>query len=90
MPTTTTRPTAAIQLREATGTSARVHYAQRVDGQWYTRLQDRHPRYGYTWTRWTPCDAPRIGFDYDHDYGQASAGTMRLDGHERLRLPAPA
>lgn len=77
----------AVQLREATGTSARRQYAERADGVWFTRIQDRHPRYGYRWTRWVECDAPRIGFDFDHDYGQASAGTMPIDGAERVRLP---
>jgi hypothetical protein len=27
-------------------------YAQRADGQWYSRYQYRDPRYGYKWSAW--------------------------------------
>lgn len=32
--------------------TAKVHHAQRSDGQWFTRMQERHPRFGYRWTAW--------------------------------------
>lgn len=32
--------------------TARVHFAQRDDGQWFTRVQGRDPRYGYRWGAW--------------------------------------
>jgi hypothetical protein len=36
----------------------RIQHAMRADGQWFRRLQERHPRYGYRWTKWTPVPAP--------------------------------
>ena len=27
-------------------------YAQRADGQWFSRYQFRDPRYGYKWSAW--------------------------------------
>lgn len=42
--------------------TARVQMAQRADGAWFKRVQERS-RWGYRWTRWTACrDAPRPGF----------------------------
>lgn len=35
-----------------------VHYAQRSDGQWFTRVQSRDPIFGYKWSRWRKTVAP--------------------------------
>jgi hypothetical protein len=32
--------------------TSRIQYAQRDDGQWFTRSQYRDPRYGYKWSKW--------------------------------------
>lgn len=48
----------ASALFETVGSSVRREYARRDDGQWFTRFQDRHPRFGYRWTRWTPTTEP--------------------------------
>lgn len=37
--------------------TARVQHAQRADGQWFSRVQSRHPRFGYQWTAWRPSAA---------------------------------
>ena len=30
-----------------------IHHAQRADGQWFQRFQEKHPRFGYRWTAWS-------------------------------------
>lgn len=37
-----------------------IHYAQRADGQWFKRIQDRHPRFGYRWTAWRAACEPDL------------------------------
>jgi hypothetical protein len=53
--------------------TARVHFARR-GGAFFTRVQVRDPRYGYRWTRWTPCAEP------------GSERTLTVTGR-RARLP---
>lgn len=36
--------------------TAQVHFAQRDDGQWFTRIQQRG-HWGYCWTAWRPVSA---------------------------------
>ena len=73
-------------ILEATGTSVRRIAAQRADGVWFSRYMERGPR-GYHWTRWyRMAVAPVVGFDVDHDHGQATAGWMEATPRV-VRLP---
>lgn len=38
--------------------SCLVHHARRDDGQWFTRYQQRDPRFGYRWGSWRKASAP--------------------------------
>ena len=48
-----------------------IHFAQRPDGQWFTRSQYRDARYGYKWTAWRPVP-------YGPDKGRATGQVARL------------
>lgn len=78
--------TTKILVLESTGSSVRTQAAQRTDGVWFSRMQDKGP-YGYRWSAWRRMTtAPKIGYTYDSDWGQASAGWR--DGEMRaVRLP---
>ena len=41
--------------------TTQIHHAQRSDGQWFTRYQNRDPRYGYRWGAWRKSVAPSGG-----------------------------
>lgn len=32
--------------------TGRINIARRADGQWFTRIQSKDPRYGYRWGSW--------------------------------------
>lgn len=75
-----------IQIYESTGSSVRQQAAQHSDGTWFSRLQDKGP-YGYRWSAWRRMStAPKIGYEYDSDWGQASAG-WRDGDLKAVRLP---
>lgn len=48
-----------------------IHHAQRADGAWFQRFQERHPRFGYRFGAWkrTSCGP---------DYGRDTGSTARL------------
>ncbi len=49
--TTTAAPNMILESYSMDYTT-RIHHAVRADGQWFTRMQERHPQYGYRWTAW--------------------------------------
>ena len=60
---TSTAPCTIIETFTADFTT-RVHHARRVDGQWFTRMQEKHPRFGYRWSAWRATSvAPEGGHD---------------------------
>jgi hypothetical protein len=79
-------------LFETVGSSVRRQYAQNAGGQWFTRSQERHPRYGYRWSRWTPAAEPqRATWDEGvagHSDGQWNYGVIRANIQVAVRLPS--
>ncbi len=74
-------------ILESTGSSVRTMAAQRADGVWFSRYQYHIPTRGYGWSPWKRmATAPVVGYSYDHDHGQASAGWMETTPRA-VRLP---
>lgn len=48
---------AAILETYSADYTTKIHYAQRADGQWFTRIQRRDPRFGHKWGAWRPVPA---------------------------------
>ena len=55
---TTTAAAGEILAGHSMDYTMQIHYARRADGQWFTRCQSRHPRYGYRWGAWRPSSGP--------------------------------
>lgn len=76
-----------------------VERAQREDGVWFHRWQEKTDRYGYVWTKWQQCDEPRFEthgtnaytderFEYQEPKMFWGFQMMReLSGPHRIRLP---
>ena len=78
----------AIRLHSSTGSSVESQWAQAADGAWWARYRDRHPRFGWRWTKWRPSDPAPAPGHHDIDYGCVGYGSDPVhDGHLRVRLP---
>lgn len=79
-----------VRVFESTGSSVRRQWATKDGENWFSRIQDRDPRYGYKWSAWKPSSKPpeNTGTSQESaDYGTSSYGSVEVHG-KNVKLPA--
>jgi hypothetical protein len=56
--------------------TARFHFAQRADGQWFKRSQVKDPHFGYKWSKW-------------REIAEAGVPERKSETGRTARLPKP-